>query len=416
MKSMTPALQNVLKFVQKKWLQIALVLALLSSAAWGFQHWWRGSAVTTLTIEQQDFVQTVVASGHVENPHRVNLGAQLSGTVKRVPVTEGQSVQAGQVLIELEDKELQAALRQAEFNVHQAQARVRQLNEVQWPMLDQSLRQSKVTQNTSQNALLRAQELFDKGFTGQAALDEAKRIAQVHQSQVMSLQKQFQSLQAGGSDLALTQAALSQAIAGAELARARHQYAQIKAPVAGVLISRNVEPGDAIQPGKILMVLSPEGSTELVVQIDEKHLSQLQIGQMAQASADAYSTQKFPAVLTYINPGIDPQRGSVAVKLKVSQAPDYLQQDMTVSVNIIVAKRSQAILVATEAVHDLEKKPWVMQLVMGRAHRKDVQLGLHGAEFSEVLAGLKPGDVVIRNTTGISENARVRSQSVIPPQ
>jgi HlyD family secretion protein len=100
----------------------------------------------------------------------------------------------------------------------------------------------------------------------------------------------------------------------------------------------------------------------------------------------------------------------------VSQAPDYLQQDMTVSVNIVVAKRSQAILVATEAVHDLEKMPWVMQLVMGRALRKDVQLGLHGAEFSEVLAGLKPGDVVIRNTTGISENARVRSQSVIPPQ
>jgi len=416
MKSMTPALQNVLKFVQKKWLQIALVLALLLSAAWGFQHWWRGSAVTTLTIEQKDFVQTVVASGHVENPHRVNLGAQLSGTVKRVPVTEGQSVQAGQILIELEDKELQAALRQAEFNVQQAQARVRQLNEVQLPMLDQSLRQSKVTQNTSQNALLRAQELFDKGFTGQAALDEAKRIAQVHQSQVLSLQEQLQSLQSGGSDLALSQAALSQAIAGAELSRARYQYAQIKAPVAGVLISRNVEPGDAIQPGKILMVLSPEGSTELVVQIDEKHLSQLQIGQMAQASADAYSTQKFPAVLTYINPGIDPQRGSVAVKLKVSQAPDYLQQDMTVSVNIVVAKRSQAILVATEAVHDLEKKPWVMQLVMGRALRKDVQLGLHGAEFSEVLAGLKPGDVVIRNTTGISENARVRSQSVIPPQ
>ena len=410
MKSMTPALQNALKFVQKKWLQIALVLALLLSAAWGFQHWWRGSAVTTLTIEQKDFVQTVVASGHVENPHRVNLGAQLSGTVKRVPVTEGQSVQAGQILIELEDKELQAAMRQAEFNVQQAQARVRQLNEVQLPMLDQSLRQSKVTQNTSQNALLRAQELFDKGFTGQAALDEAKRIAQVHQSQVLSLQEQLQSLQSGGSDLALSQAALSQAIAGAELARARHQYAQIKAPVAGVLISRNVEPGDAIQPGKILMVLSPEGSTELVVQIDEKHLSQLQIGQMAQASADAYSTQKFPAVLTYINPGIDPQRGSVAVKLKVSQAPDYLQQDMTVSVNIVVAKRSQAILVATEAVHDLEKKPWVMQLVMGRALRKDVQLGLHGAEFSEVLAGLKPGDVVIRNTTGISENARVRSQ------
>jgi HlyD family secretion protein len=124
------------------------------------------------------------------------------------------------------------------------------------PMLQQSLQQANVTQSTSQNALLRAQELFDKGFTGQAALDEAKRIAQVNQSQVLSLQQQVQSLQTGGSDLALTQAALSQAIAGAELARARLQYAQVKAPVAGVLISRNVETGDAIQPGKILMVLS----------------------------------------------------------------------------------------------------------------------------------------------------------------
>jgi HlyD family secretion protein len=413
---MTPALQNILSFGQKNGLKLYLLLALLLSLAWGFQHCWRGTEVSTQVIEQKDFVQTVVASGHVENPHRVELGAQLTGTVKRVPVAEGQSVKSGQVLIELEDKELQAALRQAESNVLQAQARVRQLHEVQMPMLQQSLQQAKVTQSTSQNALLRAQELLDKGFTGQAAFDEAKRIAQVNQSQVLSLQQQVQSLQTGGSDMALTQAALSQAIAGAELARARLQYAQVKAPVAGVLISRNVETGDAIQPGKILMVLSPEGSTDLLVQIDEKHLSQLKIGQDAQASADAYSTDKFPAILSYINPGIDPQRGSVAVKLKVQEAPIYLQQDMTVSVNIVVAKRSQAILVATAAVHDVDKKPWVMQLVMGRAVRKNVQLGLSGAEFSEVLDGLKPGDVVIRDATGISENARVRSQLAIAPQ
>jgi hypothetical protein len=67
-------------------------------------------------------------------------------------------------------------------------------------------------------------------------------------------------------------------------------------------------------------------------------------------------------------------------------------------------------------VHDVDKKPWVMQLVMGRAVRKNVQLGLSGAEFSEVLDGLKPGDVVIRDATGISENARVRSQLAIAPQ
>ncbi len=412
MKRIMSALQSAQKIGNKNSLKIIFILVLLAALWASIQHWGFGPEVEGLRVEQRDFVQTVVASGHVENAHRVDIGAQLTGTVKRVPVAEGQMVQAGQLLIELENTELQASLKQAEFNVQQAAAKLRQLREVQVPVTAHALHQAMVTQETSQQALKRSQDLYDKGFTGQAALDEFKRTALVTQSQVLSLKDQMASLNEGGSDSVLAQANLSQAKAGSELAHARLRYAQISAPSSGTLISRNVEPGDVVQAGKVLMVLSPTGTTELVVQIDEKHLSQLKIGQAATASADAYSKEQFPAVLSYINPGVDAQRGSVTVKLQVPQAPSYLQQDMTVSLNIEVAKRSQAILLATEAVRDIEKSAWVLQIVKGKAVRQPIQIGLRGPGYCEVLKGLQPNDVVIRDPAGIANNARVRIKTM----
>ena len=412
MKRIMSALQSAQKIGHKNSLKIIFILVLLAALWASIQHWGFGPEVEGLKVEQRDFVQTVVASGHVENAHRVDIGAQLTGTVKRVPVAEGQMVQAGQLLIELENTELQASLKQAEFNVQQAAAKLRQLREVQVPVTAHALHQAMVTQETSQQALKRSQDLYDKGFTGQAALDEFKRMALVTQSQVLSLKDQMASLNEGGSDSVLAQANLSQAKAGSELAHARLRYAQISAPSSGTLISRNVEPGDVVQAGKVLMVLSPTGTTELVVQIDEKHLSQLKIGQAATASADAYSKEQFPAVLSYINTGVDAQRGSVTVKLQVPQAPSYLQQDMTVSLNIEVAKRSQAILLATEAVRDIEKSAWVLQIVNGKAVRQPIQIGLRGPGYCEVLKGLQPNDVVIRDPAGIADNARVRIKTM----
>ena len=412
MKRIMSALQSAQKIGHKNSLKIIFILVLLAALWASIQHWGFGPEVEGLKVEQRDFVQTVVASGHVENAHRVDIGAQLTGTVKRVPVAEGQMVQAGQLLIELENTELQASLKQAEFNVQQAAAKLRQLREVQVPVTAHALHQAMVTQETSQQALKRSQDLYDKGFTGQAALDEFKRTALVTQSQDLSLKDQMASLNEGGSDSVLAQANLSQAKAGSELAHARLRYAQISAPSSGTLISRNVEPGDVVQAGKVLMVLSPTGTTELVVQIDEKHLSQLKIGQAATASADAYSKEQFPAVLSYINPGVDAQRGSVTVKLQVPQAPSYLQQDMTVSLNIEVAKRSQAILLATEAVRDIEKSAWVLQIVKGKAVRQPIQIGLRGPGYCEVLKGLQPNDVVIRDPAGIADNARVRIKTM----
>ena len=392
-------------------LLVALVVLLL--AAFFAPALVLGQRVATLKVIQRDFVRTVVASGRVQAPHRVDIGAQIVGTVAEVPVAEGQTVAANQTLVVLDSRELRAAAVQADVAVAQAQARLRQLTELQVPVAVQALRQAQVNLDNARAQLQRQQNLFEQGFIGQAALDDARKGVDLADSQVRSASEQLRTLRPSGSDFALAQTALEQARANAEAARARLAYATVRAPSAGVLINRDVEPGDVVQPGKALMVLSPSGDTELVVQIDEKNLGLLALGQHALVSADAFPDQRFAAELVYINPGVDAQRGSVEVKLRVASPPPYLRQDMTVSVDIEVARRTQALLVPSDAVRDADSgSPWVLVVEDGRARKRPVVLGLRGNGVAEALQGLQPDDQVVPVTAAaVGDGTRVRTAS-----
>jgi HlyD family secretion protein len=202
---------------------------------------------------------------------------------------------------------------------------------------------------------------------------------------------------------------LRQSQASLDVARSRLSYTTISAPRDGVLIARNVEKGYVVQPGGILMVLSPSGSTQLVVQIDEKNLGLIAIGQKAIASADAFPKATFAAEVAYINPGIDLQRASVQVKLRVPEPPTYLQQDMTVSVDIETARHRNVTVAPTTSVRALNgERPWVLKVKEGRAHRQEIVIGLVSGGQAEVLNGLEPGDKILPASSPIEDGKRVR--------
>jgi HlyD family secretion protein len=370
-----------------------------------------GPNVVVEAVVRANFVQSVVATGRVESPHRIDVGVQVTGTVKRVPVAEGQSVAAGATLIELESSELVAALNAAQHAVQAASARVRQVAEVQSPLAVQALRQAQLNHDAKRDAFARSEVLLAGGAIGEAARDDARREEQVATAQMASAQRQVASARANGSDAVVAQAALAQARDGADLARARLSYATVRAQRAGALISRDVEPGDVVQPGRILMTLSPGGETQLVVQIDEKNLQMMRLGLTALASADAYPKERFAATVVYLNPGVDAQRGAVEVKLRVPSPPPYLKQDMTASVDIQIARRDSATLVPSDAVHDPESSaPWVFRISGGRVRRTAVTLGLRSGGLSEVLTGVSVGDrVVPAANLSVHDGARVRA-------
>jgi HlyD family secretion protein len=108
-----------------------------------------GPQVTVDTVVQTDFVQSIVASGRVETPHRVEIGVQMTGAVRAVPVIDGQTVAAGAPLIVLESSELEAALAQATRQMEAASAQARQLREVQGPAAAQTLRQVELARDAA---------------------------------------------------------------------------------------------------------------------------------------------------------------------------------------------------------------------------------------------------------------------------
>jgi len=393
--------------------RILLAAVVLGVAGYFFRDALLGTPVATSVVMRGDIVQTVVASGRVMSPQRISVSAVSTDRVVRIPVEEGQDVKRGGVLIELDDADERAAVAQARAAVAQAEARIRQIGEVALPGARQSLVGAQANMVLARQQFDRAQDLKAKGFVSAAALDDAKRNLDVAQSQLESARLSVGTYGPAGSDFVVAQTALAQARAAVEAAQARLDQSVIRAPADGTLIGRNVEPGDVVQPGKELMVLAPAGETQVVVQIDEKNLSQLRLGQSALGSADAYPHERFAAELVYVNPGIDALRGSVEVKLRIPKPPVYLRQDMTVSVDIEVGRHANVLVIPSGAVFDAAgTKPWVLAMEGGRAVKRPVTLGLKGSGSVEVVAGLAAGESVVAAAgAGVLPGQRVRAIS-----
>lgn len=378
-----------------RWLAVAIVI-IAGLALWQGFRLFAGASVAVDTVKRGDLVETVVASGHVETPYRVEIGSQMTGTVAKVAVREGQAVKAGQLLIMLDTHELAAGVVQAQGAVAQAEAHMRQLRELTLPSARDAQRAAQAKQTGAAQIEGRAAALAAKGFATRALLDNARNDLEVARSNVRTAAAQVQTASPGGSDYVTGQTELAQAQAGLATAQSRLAYARITAPRDGILIKRSVEQGNVVVPGSVLMVLAPAGMTQLILLIDERNLGKIAIGQPALASADAYPAQRFAATVAYINPGIDITRASMEIKLNVAAPPPYLRQDMTVSVDIEVARRANALAVPGRSVRDaLSAHPWVMILRNGRAERQAVTLGIVGNSQTEIRAGLKAGDQII---------------------
>lgn len=376
-----------------------------------------GMPVDVHEVTSGDLVQTVVASGRVTTPQRVSVAAVVTEAVARIPVEEGQKVRRGDVLIELDDRDERAAVAQAEAAVAQSEAKLRQLREAGLPASKQAFVQAEANQRLARQQFERNRNLRAQGYISQSALDDATRNLDVANSQLDSARVQVATNSAGGADFEMAQTALQQSRAGLAVAKARLAQDVIVAPTDGVLIGRSVEPGDVVQPGRELMVLAPAGETQIVVQVDEKNLSKLKLGQSALASADAYPHDRFGAELFYINPGIDALRGSVEVKLRVTDPPAYLRQDMTVSVDIEVARRAATLVAPADTVFDAASThPWVLVIEDHHAARKSVVLGLKGDGQIEILDGVAAGERLIRTASNPSLGQRVRVAATKQPR
>lgn len=348
-----------------RWALLALVLGVVGVAALVLAL--RAPQAPAYVVQAAPLVRTLQFSARVATLSRVEIGSTVTGRVAQVQVREGAQVRRGEVLIRLETDELRAAEAQAVASERQAEA----------------------TLQAARATLARAEQLVKQNFYSAAQLDEARRAVDVAQAQ------------------------LGAARAAVVAARARLEQARIEAPADARVLARTVEPGQIVQPGKALMSLALAGPTQLVAQVDERFLDQLRVGQPASVVADAYAGERFAARVLSIAPLVDAQRGAVEVKFNLlGDAPVFLREDMTLSVEVETARRERALALPLALLRESRGDSASVQVVVdGRVQTRTLRLGLRTLAAVEVLEGLQPGEAVLI-APGYKPGQRVLAQPV----
>ena len=374
----------------------------------------RGPQVDALVVQSAPLVRTLQFSARVATLSRVDVGSTVTGRVAQVRVMEGTQVRQGDVLVQLESDELRAALAQAVAAERQAKARLEGLRSTGRTAAQAARAQADASLQAASASLARVQQLVAEGFYSPAQLDEARRAVDVARAQQLSAQAQLQANADAGTEVAQAQAQLALAQAATVAAQARLAQATLVAPADARVLVRGVEPGQIVQPGKALLSLALAGPTQLVAQVDERFLEQLQLGQPAWVVADAFAEQRFAARVLSIAPAVDAQRGTIEVKFSIEQAPAFLREDMTLSVEVETARRERTLVLPQAALRGPAGGDQASVLVLqdGRAQVRNVRLGLRTLDAVEVLDGLKEGDTVLRGNATLQDGQRVRARTV----
>lgn len=401
----------------RRWIRVLLVLLVLGLAAGAAVVWTqRPLEVDVVEVRYAPLVRTLQFAARVEALSRVDIGSTLTGRVEQVRVREGDTVRAGDLLVQLEAAETAAALAQAQAARAQAQARLAGLRSTGRAAAQAAVEQAQAALDAAQSEFARVQQLVAQGFVSASRQDDARRSRDVAAAQLASARTQARAIGEDGTEVAQAQAQLAQAQAGIDAARARLAQTLLRAPADGQVLVRAVEPGQIVQPGKALLTLALDGPTRLSAQVDERFLDQLAIDQPASVLADAFPGRRFAARLLSISPAVDAQRGAIEVKFVVpGEVPAFLREDMTLSIEVETGRRARALVVPVAALIRTADANIARVRVIedGRIEERDVGLGLRTLGAAEVRLGLAEGDEVVLDMR-LAPGQRVRARVVEP--
>lgn len=383
-----------------------VIAGLCAAALVGVQKW-RGPVLPALTVEPMPLELRIVASGEVRYQTLARIGSEITGTVTARHVREGDRVSQGDLLIELNPEELQSRLAQA-------QTLLQQLQKMSRPQAQAALVEARDNLRQASREARRREALASKGVISAEQVEQAQRIELNSKTALTRAQLSADSLATGSTEERLLQQRIDSA--EAELAKTR-----IYAPFAGRVQTRNVEPGDLVQPSKVLLEIArsdgldrdgiASDGLEVVVALDEKNFAPLQLQQPVQLIADAWPEHSVEGVVTFIAPAVDSTRGTIDVHIRVladSAAPDKtFLQGMTVSANIIAAERNDTLVLPNDYLLKAAGQTQVLRWRDGAVEAVKVELGLRNMTHSEIVSGLDKGDVVVQ-ADQLSDGQRVR--------
>lgn len=281
----------------KRIVPIILVLALAGGGFWAWRHF--GAAPKALANELR-------LAGHVETIE-TDLAFKVAGKVKKVYFEEGETVKAGQLVAELEDEDLAQEVSLREAALAAAQAGLAKLTTGYRPQelkeAEAALAAAEADLKDKARDLKRQQELNQRGASPQATLDKASLAQKVAAENAVRARQQLSLIREGfrTEDIAAARAQVDQAQAALDLARIRLGYAKLMAPVDGVVLVREGEPGEVLAVGAPVVTTGDLNGVWLEVYLPETYLAAVRLGMPAWVTTDTWPDKRYPARISYVS-------------------------------------------------------------------------------------------------------------------
>jgi RND family efflux transporter MFP subunit len=330
------------------------------------------------------------ASGYVTPRRRATVAAKITARVVDVYVDEGMTVTEGQLLAKLDDSD---AVRRLQATRAQRDATA---------ALIASL---KINLANAEREFRRQEELRADGFTSVQALDLARTAAESLRAQVAATEEQVKAAEA---QIALAQQDIDNCT--------------VRAPFAGVVVSKDAQRGEMVSPISAgggftrtgIATIVDMGSIEIEVDVNESYIARVDAGQRVEAVLDAYPDWRIPAKVRTVIPTADRQKATVKVRISFDKLDPRILPDMGVKVSFLAGEQAagQAVakaIIPREAARTLDGKPVVFLFRDGLLERRAVSLGALIGGDVQVTAGLAPGDkVVIEGPSGLHDGQRAK--------
>jgi HlyD family secretion protein len=354
------------------------------------------------SVDKGDLAKSVVATGKIEPITKVELKSKASGIVKKLYVEYGDKIKKGQMLAELDREEIQARVAQAKAQLDAATA---SLNGTR-----ADLERAKVDAEGPDVPLLkrayeRAQGMAKDGVVSASALDDAQK------NYEMSLNKQNVSK----AQLHVLQAKIGQAEGQVGQDRANLQqleeqlsYTTIESPLDGIVLSRDVEIGDAVSSILVLgssatLVMTLGDTSEVYVKgkVDESDIGKVYLGQPARIKVESFKDKTFTGKVTKISPmGVEKDNVTTfEVRVSINNPEGVLKAMMTANAEIILEEHKNVLQIPEGSIiYDKDKKASVEvpdPKAKDGKKKVAVNIGISNGAKTELLSGLKEGDQVV---------------------
>lgn len=387
--------------MKKKPLYIGAAIVVVIAAIGGFAMRGRGekpTVVQSAKASRHKIVQRVSATGKIRPKTSVDISADVSAKILALPVAEGQWVEKGTFLAQLDRARYLAAVESAEATVSSAEANAALVGE---------------NMNRTQKEYARSKELLGQGLESQSAFDSKQADYQVEVARYKSARDQVKqataALKQSKDDLAKT---------------------TIYAPMAGTICSLNKEQGEIALGSQfqkdVIMVVADLKVMEARVNVDENDIGSISLGQPAEVEVDALPDQKLAGVVTQISnsanvagSGTTDQKTEFEIRITITDPPKTLRPGMTASAEVVTQTVDSALSVpiqsvAVRTVDQLAMKgekrkdaaarykadkdgfvEMVFAVEAGKAVARQVKTGIQGEDMIQILDGIKEGDEIV---------------------